>query len=194
MRNRAHGKIHQILPVVKRYDPHIFRQRILLYIGNLILQRGNHFAGILPFPHHDDSLHNVVLFHPAYLSEARQARLVHIRQVLNQNRRPVDVLDHDVLDLLHIIDQPDTPDDIRLRTACNHVTAHINVTLGNGIIQLERRHAIVNQLVRVHAHLERLDLAAEADDVRHSGHSTQLPLDHPVLKRLQLAHCPFVTA
>ncbi len=189
-----HRQIHQILPVIERDNPYILRQRVLLNIGNLVFQGGNHFTGILPFPHHDDPLHHIVLFHPPHLSETRQGRLVHSRQVLHQDRRTIDVLHHNVLNLLHIVDQTDSPDDIRLGTPGNHVTPYINIALGNGIIEFKRRHPVVNQLVRIHTHFEGFYLSSETDNIRHTGNRSQFPLNHPVLKGFQLPYRPLIAA
>ena len=166
----------------------------MLYIGYLVFQRSDHLAGVLPFPHHDDPLHHVVLLHPPDLSETGQGRLVHVRQVLHQDGCAVDVLHHDVLDLLHVVDQADPPDDIRLRAPCDHVTSYVDIALGYGVIEFERRHPVVDQPVRIHAHLEGFHLSSETDDIRHSGNRPQFPLDHPVLESLQLPNRPLVAA
>ena len=192
--HRMHRQVHQILPVIEGDDPHILRQRVLLDIGDLVFQGGDHFTGVFPFPHHDDSLYHVVLFHPSDLSETGQRGLVHVCQVLHQDRRTVDVLHHDILDLLHVVDQTDPPDDIRLRTPGDHVAPYVDIALGNGVIELECRHPVVDQLVRIHTHLEGLHLPSEADDIRHSGDRPQFPFDHPILKSLQLPCRPLVTA
>ena len=82
MGHRFYRQVHQVLTVVERYYPYIFRKYILIQFFYLIFQICNDFTGILPFTHHHNSLNDIVLIHSSHLSEAGQAGFVDICQVL----------------------------------------------------------------------------------------------------------------
>jgi len=187
-----HGQIDQVFTVVKRYNLNVRRKYLFVQVRDLVLQRCNHFSGILPFAHHDDAFHHIVLQPAPHLSQTRQMRLVHIRKVLHQNRSPVDIFHHDIADLPGIVNQTDTAHGVRLRVFRDYIAAHVDITLRNGIEQLERRDAITGQLMRVYAHFERFYLTAETDDIGHTGYRTQVTVDHPVLNGLQLPHIALI--
>ena len=119
---------------------------------------------------------------------------MHIGQVADQYRSPVNVLHHNISEFLQIIDKADTAYYICLRTFGDDVSTYIDITVGNGIIKFQRSNAVVDELVRVDAYLECLDLSTETYNIRYARYGTQIALNHPVLKRFQLTHTPLIAA
>ncbi len=144
MRHCPYRQVHQVLTVVERHNPHIFRQRIFLYVRYLFFQGGNHFARILSFPHDDNPLHDIVFFHASHLSQPGQTRFVDVCQMFHQDRCAVDVLDYDILNLLRIVNQSDAAYHISLRTFGYHIAPYINITLCNRVEQFQRCHVIID--------------------------------------------------
>ena len=119
---------------------------------------------------------------------------MHICQVAYQYGRTVDVFHYDVPQFLQVVDEADTPYHICLRAFRDNVAAHVDITVGNGVVQFQRGDAIIDQLVRVDTNLKSLHLSAEADNIRYARYCTEVTFDHPVLNGFQFAHAPFVTA
>ena len=188
------GQIHQVFPVVERHDLHVFRQDLLVNILYLGFQRVDDFSRILAFPHDNDTLHDIVFGHTPHLSQTGQACLMHLGQMPDQHGGAVDIFHHDVTQFFHVVNQPDTPHDIRLRTFRNDIAAHIDIAIGYRLIQLQRRNPVVFQLMGIDAYFECFHLAAEAHDVRHTGDGPQVTLYHPILQSLQFAHVPLLAA
>ena len=106
-------------------------------------------------------------------------------QVLDKDWRAIDILYDDILDLFYIVNQADTPHDIGLRAFRDHVAAYVDITFCDSVIKFQGRYPVTDQLIRVDANLESLYFSSEADDIRYTGYSPQLPLDHPILQGLQ---------
>ena len=171
----GHGpdrQVDQVFPVIERNDPDIVGQGIGLDLLDLIFERADYLFGILAFTHDDNAFNNVVLVHSPHLSEAWQARLVHVRQMFDQDWRPVDVFHDNILDLLDVIDQANTSYDIGLGAFRDDITSDIEITLGNGVEQLQAGYAVIDQLVGIDADLESLDLASETDNIGDTGNGS----------------------
>ena len=108
---------------------------------------------------------------------------MHLGQMLDQHGGAVDIFHHDVTQFFHVVNQPDTPHDIRLRTFRNDIAAHIDIAIGYRLIQLQRRNPIVFQLMGIDAYFECFHLATEAHNIGNTRYRTEIPFNHPVLNR-----------
>ena len=178
-----HSQVYQVLTIVKRYDLYIFRQYVLIQISYLIFQIRNHFSRILSLSHHHNALNNIILIHSPHLSETGQAGFMNFRQVLYQNRSSIDILNHDISQLIQVINQTDATNHIGLRAFRDHISANINITFGYRIIQFKGSNSIINQLVRIYTYLKGLHLATEAHNIGNTRYRTEIPFNHPVLNR-----------
>ena len=62
-------KIHQIFPVIERYDLHIRRQDILIQFVYFRFQPGYDFSRILSFAHHHNAFHYIIFIHTPHLAQ-----------------------------------------------------------------------------------------------------------------------------
>ena len=194
MHHGAHGKVDKVVAVVERHYLHVLGQVVVLYLADLRFQSLDNLFGVLALAHDDNALDHIVLLTTTYLAEAWCTTLMHGGEVAHKDGRSPDVFHYDVANLADVVNQSDTTHNIGLRAALDDVAANIDVAVGDGLVELQRTHAIGSELVGVDTDLKGLHLTAEADDVGNAGHRPELALDDPVLQGLQLTYRPLITA
>jgi hypothetical protein len=138
-------------------------------------------VGVFAFPHQHDSLDGIGIIAkaamagtidgigPLHFAETRQVADTDFCDVFDKNGRAVVYLNYDIPDLVDIVQQPDSPDDIGLGVLFDDVAADVNVAFADGVEYVKRRDAEVGQHHRVDLDLVSLDHTAETDHVGNAG-------------------------
>ncbi len=176
----------QARAVVSGHELHTGRHR-RLDVAQLGFHAVDHAQRILAEPHHDDAAH-----HLAFAVELRDAAPdvgteAHLRDVAHVNRRAAAVgAERHGLDVIERF-QVAAPADHVLAPGELEQAAFDVVVAG-----LDRRHDVADadvvsrQLVRIDVHLVLLDEAADARDLRDTGHRCQPIAEIPILKTSEI--------
>ena len=177
-------------PVVVRDDPDARRKARPVDLVDLLPHLFENGERVLAFPEKDDPLDDVVLVVPGRrlsdLAETEARAVLHGRDVADPDRRAAPRGDGDLPDVVEVADEPESSDDVHLGAVLDVGAAGVPVSLRESVEDLREGETERLQLRRVDEDLHLLRRAAEADDVDDSGDGPELPLDDPVLQRLQL--------
>src|ERR1700754_4367716 len=151
-------------------------------------------VGILALSHQDDTFYGIRIIPvlaglagridgicPAHFTKTGQVGDLHLRHIFYKDWDTIVILDDNILDLIDIVEQTNTPYYISLGILFNDVTADIDIAFSNCIINVQRSDPQVVQHLRIYLDLIGLDLSPEADNVCHSRHTAQLAVYYPVL-------------
>ena len=123
----------------------------------------------------------------------RESAVPHLRAkahlvgyVAHEDRGPVDILHHDVLNVVNRIHQSFAPDEAGHVVALYVGATRVDVILFQGFVHLAHAHAHGVEPLRVEGHLVLLDASAKRVDLHHARNHGQLALHYPVLNGAQL--------
>ena len=105
---------------------------------------------------------------------------------LHAHRHALDLGDDDVADVADRSHEADAAHVERLLAEREPLAADVLVGVGERRDQLRQRQVLPLELIGVDLDVILLRVAAEADDVDDAGHLTELLLEDPVLRRLQV--------
>src|SRR5579872_3734284 len=125
-----------------------------------------------------------------YFTEPGQVADIDLGQVLDQHGNAIVDLDDNIADLVDIIQQADTADDIGLGILLDDIAADIDIAFADGVVNVQGGDAQVGKHHRVDLYLVSLDHSAETHDVRYAGNGAELAVNDPVLDRLELTRVP----
>ena len=119
-------------------------------------------------------------------AEARRRSDLDLGYVSHAHRRALDRDDDDVLDVVHVVQQADAADVVRLLADLEALAAGVDVRVLHCRDQLLHRDAVALESVRIDADVKLLGLATEAGHVDDARNLSPLALEDPVLGRLEL--------
>ena len=95
---------------------------------------------------------------------------------------PVLGLQHGLLDVVHIAEEPERANVHLLHADFDEAAAGIDVVIGELLLHLADAQSIRHELVRIHAHLVLAHRAAEVGNVHHVGNGFELLEQNPVFE------------
>ncbi len=116
-----------------------------------------------------------------------------IGDVLDADGHPLLLRHDDVLDVVHVAQEADAADGVRLLAHHQALPADVRVRSLNGRDERAELDPLTAKAEGVDRHVVLLRLAAEAHDVDDAAHLLELPLEDPVLGRLQIARAVAVS-
>jgi len=177
--------VDEVGAVVVRHDPHAAGQgRVDLL--DLLPHALQHLERVLALAQQDHALDHVVAVVLAHQPEPDPRAHDHGGQVADADGRASLHGHGHVADVPLVADEPEAAHDVHLGAVLDVGAARVAIPRREGVEHLLQRDAVGLQLQRVDEHLVLLGGAAEARDVDDAGHLAELPLDHPVLERLEL--------
>src|SRR3984893_18743964 len=198
VQNRTRGDPDQRAAIVVGNDLDPGRQAsVAVELFDLGLHAWNDVVGMLGPPHHHDRGRNVVVVIPAPDAKARHKTDGNTRDVLDLDRKTVELAEDDVLDVLKLVtlgdvvgatavDQTDTADIDRLLADRDLAAPDIDVGIAERGDQLRDRDVIGFQLLQVGIDIELLGGSAPGVDLHHSGNREETTRDHVILHRAQI--------
>ncbi|MCG3162321.1 MAG: hypothetical protein JMDDDDMK_03568 [Acidobacteria bacterium] len=184
--DRVGGDSDQVGAVVIRDDFHLFRQRAVVQLFDLLVNAFERRPGFFAFAHQDHALHDVrVVIAPDTAQRLLRAN-ADLTELFDVNRRPVAFGDLDIADVLGVPEQSDTAHVVALLAEFQIVRADVGVAVGYRLHHLRHGDAEQNQLVRIKLDVELFGMAAETDHVNHARNLFELALQHPILRRFQI--------
>ena len=185
--DRVRRQVDERAAVVERLDVHARRQQVIgadvLDAAVNALQRRQGLAAIA---HQDRSLDDVRLFLLAHDAEPRHVAFADLRHIAQADRRPLLRGDGDVGDIGETLNQTDAAHRERLFAECEPLAANVLVGVGDGGVDLRQRDAECAKPVGVYLDVVLLSQTAEAHHVDDARNLLELPLQNPVLGRLQV--------
>src|SRR5580704_3320751 len=191
-------QVHQRAAVVVEHHLDAGWQRAVgVDFLNLCFDLGQHFVGVLGAAHHDDRGRDVRIVVTSGDAQPRHKTDLDLGHVLNQDRHPVRLAEHDVFDIGYStalcqiviapgIDQADAADVDRLLTHRDLTTADVDVGIAERGDDLRDGDVVGFELVEIDIDVELLGGAAPAID-RHDAGNGQQPARHdPVLHRAEV--------
>ena len=181
----GHRRRHEVVSAVVRADRHPGRKQGADLV-ELLLDAGEHGARILALPHEHDTLHEIVLVVAAQHPEADGVADRHLPDVTDPDRGTLLRGGHDVLEVAQALDQADASHHEGVLAVADVAPARVGVVGAHGVEDLLEREVVRPKPRGLDRDLVLFDAAAPGDDVHDPGHAAELPLEHPILKRLQL--------
>ena len=128
MQYRVRGDRHQRRAVVIRIDFDTRRQgAVAIDFSYFVFNCGHDLVGLHGTIHHDYRRHHIVVAISAGLTQSGRETNLHFSHVLDEHRRAVGLRQHDIADIVHILDQTDTADINGLLTEIDGAAADIDV-------------------------------------------------------------------
>ena len=155
---------------------------------DLLLDALDRGRTLLAAAHQHDALDDIVFRILAGDAEPRLMPHDDGRNIPHQHRVAVTLRQHRIVELLDRANEADTAHHGRLGAEIDDVAADIDVAVRQRLENLRKRQAIGDQLVEIDLQLERLGLAAPADDVDDARYRAEPPLQHPILQGLEVEH------
>ena len=181
--------LDEVLAIVDALDAHARRENVRTVDAlDFALDAFDRRHALLAAAHQHDPLHDVVIGIVAGNAEARLLPDRDGGDIPHQDRVAAALGQHGVAEILDRANEPDAPDHRRLRADIHGIAADIDVAVVQSLQQLRQRQPIGDELVEIDLELERLGLAAPADDVDDAGHCAEAALQHPVLQGLEIEH------
>ena len=106
--------------------------------------------------------------------------------VADPHRRALLRRDHDALEVAEAPDQADAPHHEGILAVADVAPARVGVVGTHGVEDLLECEVVRPQTRGLDRDLVLFDATAPGDDVHDPGHAAELPLEHPILKRLEL--------
>ena len=185
--------IDQPRAIVKRYDLDAIRQNGAIEQLNFCLYPFEHVRGIFPFPHQHNpgnDVITVILTDDAFARNVADCDTGHVADV---DRHAAMGGEDDVANIIRRAKQADAADQILLRALCHFAAADIGVAAAERGVKLLQAEAVVAHPGQVRVHLICLDGATHPDNVGHARNHPQVPLDHPIFQRPQVARSETIT-
>jgi hypothetical protein len=147
------------------------------------LQRAGRLARVA---HEDDPLDDVRVLVVTDDPETRRRSDARLGDVPHAHRGPLRLREDDVVDVVHVLDEPDRAHGVRLLADDEPLPADVRVRGLHRVLELSEVDPLAGQPIGVHADVVLLRLAAEADDVDDAADLLELALEDPVLRGLQV--------
>src|SRR5580704_4694149 len=190
--------VHQRAAVVVEHHLDAGRQcAVGVDFLNLCFDLGQHFVGVLGAPHHDDRGRDVGLVVASGNAQPRHETDFDLGHVLDQDRYPVRLAEHDVFDIGYStalcqivvaagIDQADASDVDRLLAHRDLTTADIDVGIAERRDDLRNGDVVGFELVEIDIDVELLGGAAPRIDLYDAWNGQQPTPHDPVLHRAEV--------
>ena len=179
--------MHQPLTVVIGLDPHPAREQVeLADLLDLVMHAGKRLQRIAAVAHQHDPLHHVGIEVLADDSEPRRRSVGNVREFAYAHRNAVVLGDGDLLHVRDAVDEAEAADVERLLAQRESLSAHVLVGVRECRRELRQRRSVALEPVRIDVDVKLAGLAAESHHVDDAGDLPELPLQDPVLRRLQL--------
>ncbi len=188
LEHRVRRELHQFAAVVVRDDVHAGRQDVVSAdVVDAPVDAAEGRRRLAAVAHQHDALHDVGVVVVPDDPQAWRGANRDIGDVANPDGDAVGLVDDYVLDVVHVADEPDAAHRVRLLADLDALSADVLVAGLQRADHLRQRRTLTAQAVGVDVDVVLLGLSAEACDVDDARHLLELPLEDPVLDRLQLA-------
>ena len=184
-RNGARCTLDKVGPIEKRFDVDAVGQRFSDTL-HALLHRPDHLVRVGTLEHHDHAPDGL-------MTVLRESAVPHLRAkahlvgyVAHEDRGAVDILHHDVLNVVNRLHQSFAPDEAGHVVTLYVGAARVDVILSQGFVHLAHAHAHGVEPLGVEGHLVLLDASAKRVDLHHARNHGQLALHYPVLNGAQL--------
>ena len=189
---RVNGGIHQLDAIIERDQFHACWEAMpLLEIPHLGLHRLDHLTGIASSNHEHragDHLPFPIEHHRTMADGVTDSDLRHIA---HEDRRSMELLHDDRLDITDRPDETQPSDDRTLGISLEHIPAGIGVILRDSLVDFVQREVEFSQFGRIDKDLILLDEPAHPVHIDDSRHAFEQRPQHPVLDGPLVRQFPF---
>jgi hypothetical protein len=184
--HRARGEMDEVAPVVERPDLHVFREHLLVELAGHRLHALEHRLRLLAGAHDHDPLDRIVPVVEPELAEPRRVADDDLAHVADEHRRSVPHGQHDVGDILGLLEPAQSAHVVELPALGVEPAAGVPVVGAERVRHVADGQAGAGHLGGIEEDLILHRLAAEAREVRHPRHRLVRLAQDPVLDRLEL--------